>query len=285
MQFYTGNAPARKGAKFTLESPGLAKGQALLGVPANLSGQCSDMLFGALPRLFLPPELFLNTLATGPLPVGGVLTLDERPVLAVSSRFYLPLDGDAHSMPALSLAALDDLPPGTLELVPQTGGPALAWVTVSDKGAVGAREDASGPAVAGMAGAALSLRCSNGYVVPDEVHRLRSLVLDLALTQGYDLIITSGGTGLTPRDITPEALLPLVEKRLHGLEQAMLQASLAVTPRGALSRPVCGSIGSSLLVTLPGSLKAVRENLAAVLGALGHGLEKLQGCASDCGRH
>lgn len=275
MRLNTDLAPVRRGEALNLESPGLKKGRTLIVSPFSLDGP--------EPCAALPPELFLNSLSTGPLPVGAVLALDSRPLLAVLSRFYLPRAGDAHSAPCLRLVALDDVPAGPLSLRPQISGPALAWVTVSDKGAVGLREDASGPAIAAALESAVRLRCANGYIVPDDIHRLRSLVLDLALTQGYDFIITSGGTGLTPRDITPEALAPIIEKRLPGLEQAMMQGSLAVTPRGALSRAVCGSVGSSLLITLPGSVKAVRENLSAILSALEHGLEKLQGSPADCG--
>lgn len=275
MRLNTDLAPVRQGEAIVLEFPGLKKGDTLIASPFRLNGP--------EPCAVLPPQIFLDSLATGPLPVGMTLALDSRPLLSVLSRFYLPQDADAHSAPCLRLLALNDVPAGPLRLVPQSGGPALAWVTVSDKGAVGLREDASGPAIAAALESAMRLRCANGYIVPDDIYRLRSLVLDLALTQGYDFIITSGGTGLTPRDITPEALLPLIEKRLPGLEQAMMQASLAATPRGALSRAVCGSVGASLLVTMPGSAKAVHENIQAVLGALGHGLEKLQGSPVDCG--
>lgn len=263
-----------RGDPIQAESTGARKNQILLAGPV-----ASPYI-----QMFMPPEVFIPALATAPLAVGTALFHKDKPLLAVVSRHYIPLNGETHSVPCLRLRALDDLPEGSLELVPQRSGPALAWVTVSDKGAVGLRTDESGPAIAGMVSGAMHLRCHNGYIVPDDAHRLRSLVADLALAQGYDLVITSGGTGLTPRDITPEALAPLIEKRLSGLEQAMLQSSLSVTPRGALSRPLCGSIGASLLVALPGSTKAVRENLAAVLGALGHGLEKLQGSLVDCGR-
>ena len=108
--------------------------------------------------------------------------------------------------------------------------------------------------------------------------------LELALGQGYDLILTSGGTGLAPRDTTPEALLPIFERRLPGFEQAMMQASLAKTPTAAISRAVAGTLGRTIVITLPGSRKAVSENLAAILPALGHALEKLHGDPSDCGK-
>lgn len=272
--------PLWQGESLVLESPGLKKGQILLALPALPALARPE---GALCAT-LPPALFLNSLPSGPLSAGTTLLLDGRPVLAVLSRGFLEQADDAHSQPCLRLLALEDLPPGPLGLLPSRGGPALAWVTVSDKGCLGQRQDESGPALAGLCAAALPLRCASGFIVPDEIHRLRSLVTDLALNQGYDLIITTGGTGLTPRDITPEALLPLIEKRLAGLEQAMLAKSLSITPRGALARPLCGSLGQSLLLTLPGSLKAVRENLEAVLPVLGHGLEKLQGSTDDCGR-
>ena len=269
----TAETAAWRGEPLRAESAGARKNQILLSGPV-----ASPYI-----QLFMLPEAFLPSLATGPLAVGTVLAHNGNPVLAVVSRHYLPLDGETHSVPCLRLRALEDLPEGSLKLVPQRSGPALAWVTVSDKGTVGLRKDESGPEIARIMSEAMPLRCHNGYIVPDDIYRMRSLVADLAMTQGYDFIITSGGTGLTTRDITPEALAPLVEKRLSGLEQAMLQCSLAVTPRGALSRPLCGSIGKSLLVTLPGSSKAVRENLGAILGALGHGLEKLQDSPVDCG--
>lgn len=284
MRLFTDKKITWQGEPFTLNSPGLKKGEMLPALPdfsAALPGAPS-------PCLALSPPLFTNSLADGPLSAGTLLAPEggaKPPLLAVLSRGYLTSLSEAHSAPCLRLLALDDVPQGRLSLTPRRSGPAVAWVTVSDKGSVGLREDKSGPAIAELAEQSLEPRCLRGFILPDEIHRLRALVADLALTQGYDLIITSGGTGLTPRDITPEALLPLIEKRLPGLEQAMMQSSLAVTPRGALSRAVCGSIGSSLLVTLPGSTKAVRENLQAVLGALAHGLEKLQGSGADCGRH
>ena len=130
----------------------------------------------------------------------------------------------------------------------------------------------------------LAARHEQGFMIPDDPQALRALVMELALGQGYDLILTSGGTGLAPRDTTPEALLPLFERRLPGFEQAMMQASLAKTPTAAVSRAVAGTLGRTIVITLPGSRKAVSENLAAILPALGHALEKLHGDPSDCGK-
>jgi molybdenum cofactor synthesis domain-containing protein len=119
-------------------------------------------------------------------------------------------------------------------------------------------------------------------VLPDEERRIRALLTHLALEDGFDLICTTGGTGVAPRDVTPEATLSVIEKRMAGFERAMTAASLAKTPRAAVSRAVCGTLGGALILNLPGSPKAVRECLAAVLPAVAHTIEKLQGDPADC---
>ena len=108
--------------------------------------------------------------------------------------------------------------------------------------------------------------------------------MELSLGQGYDLLLTTGGTGLSPRDATPETLLPLLERRLPGFEQVILAAGLHKTAHAALSRTVAGTLGRTLVLALPGSRRAVEESLAAVLPALPHALEKLHGDMRDCGR-
>lgn len=159
----------------------------------------------------------------------------------------------------------------------------LAWITLSDKGAAGLRADESGPLMASLVREKIPLSLERGFLLPDEPHALRALVMELALGQGFDLILTSGGTGLSPRDTTPEALLPLFDRRLPGFERAMTAASLAKTPAAALSRGVAGTLDRSIVLTLPGSKKAVAENLEAVLPAMGHALDKLHGDPADCG--
>lgn len=117
-------------------------------------------------------------------------------------------------------------------------GYAVAVVTLSDKGYAGQREDRSGPALQEALRAALPLCHEQRFLLPDEPAALRALVLELAVGQGYDLIVSTGGTGLAPRDLTPEALLPVLDRRVPGFEQAMMQASLAKTPaRCPVPRP------------------------------------------------
>ena len=127
-----------------------------------------------------------------------------------------------------------------------------------------------------------ALCLTQGHILPDEPGELKALLVDLALTQGFDLVVTTGGTGLSPRDSTPEATLAVVEKRLPGFETAMLMASLAKTHHAMLSRAVAGTLGQAIVVNVPGSPKAVRETLAAILPAIPHGLDKLRGDPADC---
>jgi len=157
-----------------------------------------------------------------------------------------------------------------------------AVITVSDKASRGERVDTSGPALCDM------LK-SSGYqvaytaVVPDERDAIKAELCRCADGMGIALVLTTGGTGFSPRDITPEATLEVVERRTPGIPEAMRAESLRITPKGCLSRSVAGIRGRSLIVNLPGSEKAARENLAAVLGALGHGLDMLCSAGSaDC---
>lgn len=156
-----------------------------------------------------------------------------------------------------------------------------AVVTVSDRSSAGLREDAAGPAVAEMlsnAGYSVTARA----LVPDEQDQIEQVLRDLADRQGIALIVTTGGTGFSPRDVTPEATLAVCERRADGIPEAMRAASLAITKRAMLSRCVAGIRGRSLIVNVPGSPKAARENLAAVLDTLAHGLQMLRGGPADC---
>ena len=151
-----------------------------------------------------------------------------------------------------------------------------AVVTVSDRSARGERPDASGPVVAAMLEqAGYQVLCTR--LVPDEQPQIEAVLCQLSDQQGADLVVTTGGTGFAPRDVTPEATIAVCQRMTPGIPEAMRYASMAVTPRAMLSRAQAGIRGKTLIVNLPGSPKAARENLEAVLPALAHGLEMLSG--------
>ncbi len=215
----------------------------------------------------------------------GTVYLDGagEPAVQVMGSYFWP-DSSGLYRAAMSCRALRAclFPDGETRLAPTLSGTSLAWITLSDKGAAGKRTDESGPLIASMLAERVPVSVVRGQVIPDDADLLRTLLTDLALNQGFDLVVTTGGTGLGPRDFTPEATRTVIDKRLPGFEAAMLAASLAKTPHGAISRAVAGTLGSSIVINLPGSPKAVRENFAAVLPAVRHALDKLQGDPSDC---
>lgn len=155
-------------------------------------------------------------------------------------------------------------------------------LTLSDKGARGERMDTSGPMLC-------ALLEGEGYVracyrvLPDQQGEIENCLRQWADTERIALILTTGGTGMAPTDVTPEATLAVVERLVPGIAEAMRQASLGQTVHAVLSRGVAGIRGSSLIINLPGSEKAARENILAVLPALRHGLDKLRGDTADCG--
>ncbi len=207
-------------------------------------------------------------------------------LFTVVGRVFLPFNSASleynHSVIAPLVRANTTLKAQKMELTPQRENLALAWITLSDKGAAGERVDSSGPTIETIIQENLQLNHSQGFILPDEAYALRALLTELSLGQGYDIICTTGGTGLSPRDITPEATLAVIDKRLPGFEQCMMQTSLSKTPHAVLSRAVVGIIGQSICLNLPGSRKAVDENLRAVVPALKHALDKLHGDTTDC---
>lgn len=154
-------------------------------------------------------------------------------------------------------------------------------LTVSDKGARGEREDKSGDAVRELLGLA-GIETTGCRVVPDELDEIKRALVEWS-DEGLDLIVTTGGTGFSARDVTPEATLAVIEKSAPGISEAMRLAGLESTPKAMLSRGVSGIRGRTLIINLPGSEKGVRESLEAILPALPHGLEVLTGKASECG--
>lgn len=149
-----------------------------------------------------------------------------------------------------------------------------AVITVSDMGSRGLRQDTSGPAVRAMLEEA-GFSVAHTAILPDEMEQISAELRDCADRRRIDLIVTTGGTGLSPRDVTPEATRAVLEREIPAIPVAMWVEGLKVTPRAMLSRAVAGIRGSSLLLNLPGSEKAAWENLAAVIGALEHGLHMI----------
>ncbi len=158
----------------------------------------------------------------------------------------------------------------------------VAILTISDRSAAGARQDESGEVIRAMVTAELDAEIVAYLVVPDEPPAIEEALRTWADRREADLVLTTGGTGLAPRDITPEATRAVLEREVPGIPEAMRAASLAKTPFAMLSRMVAGTRGQTLIINLPGSPKAVRENLAVVLPALPHALEKLLGDPNDC---
>ncbi|MBU0495359.1 MAG: MogA/MoaB family molybdenum cofactor biosynthesis protein [Chloroflexi bacterium] len=157
-------------------------------------------------------------------------------------------------------------------------------LTVSDRSARGEREDASGPLLAQLAQERLGAQVTLTAIVPDERAEIATILRRWADEDRLDLVLTTGGTGLAPRDVTPEATRDVIERETPGLAEAMRAASLRVTPHAMLSRAVAGIRGRCLIVNLPGSPKAVRENLDTIAPALPHGLALLQE-APDADQH
>lgn len=157
----------------------------------------------------------------------------------------------------------------------------IAVITVSDKGARGERVDESGPAIRELVKALGDVVVYQ--VLPDDLDILKETMINISDREKVDLILTTGGTGLSPRDNTPEATRAVIEREVPGLAEAMRMESMKKTNRAMLSRAVAGVRHRTLIINLPGSVKAVRECLEVILPALPHGLEILTGRGGECG--
>ena len=150
----------------------------------------------------------------------------------------------------------------------------VAVITVSDLGSQGKRVDTSGPAVCKMVEEA-GFQVVHTEIVPDEQEKIKNAIITYADEKKIPLILTTGGTGLSPRDVTPEATLAVLDREIRAIPVAMWFEGLKITPRAMLSRAVAGTRGTSLIINLPGSEKAAKENLSAVLGALEHAMHMI----------
>lgn len=154
-------------------------------------------------------------------------------------------------------------------------------LTLSDKGARGEREDLSGVEIKRLV-ADIPAEVKAYEVIPDEKFLIKDKLIEYADDLGLDVIITTGGTGVSPRDVTPDATLEVIDKEIPGMAEVMRFESLKKTPRAMISRAVVGLRGRTLIINLPGSPKGVRENLSAILPAISHAVEKIKGDPSEC---
>jgi len=154
-------------------------------------------------------------------------------------------------------------------------------LTMSDKGARGDRTDESGKIAANMLKVE-GFDLVKKDIVPDKIKNITDTLIDWCDNKGLSLIVTSGGTGLSPTDVTPQAMKQIIDFEVPGIAEAMRAASLKKTPHAMISRAMAGVRKQCLIINLPGSPKGVRENLEAVLPALKHGLSKLSGDPTDC---
>jgi molybdopterin adenylyltransferase len=156
-------------------------------------------------------------------------------------------------------------------------------LTISDKGSRGERVDESGKAAAEMLKDA-GFDSIMTKIVPDNIRQIADTLIDWADIEKLSLIITSGGTGLSPTDLTPQAMKEVIDYEVPGIAEAMRAESLKQTAHAMLSRAIAGVRGRCLIINLPGSPRGVQENLSVVLPALKHGLSKLAGDTTDCAR-
>jgi len=155
----------------------------------------------------------------------------------------------------------------------------VAIITVSDKGSKGEREDLSGKVIEEMLPWA---EIVSYKIVPDEKEEIKKAIIEA--TSSADLIFTNGGTGLHPRDVTPEATREVIEKEVLGIAEAIRWEGYKKTKKAILSRAIAGIRGKTLIINLPGSPKAVKESLEVILDALPHAIDKIKGDPSECGR-
>jgi molybdopterin adenylyltransferase len=156
----------------------------------------------------------------------------------------------------------------------------IAIITVSDRSSQGVRDDLSGPEIKKWA-VSRDYEVVSETIVPDETGRIKEKLIEFS-DAGCDLILTTGGTGFAPRDVTPEATKAVIERETPGFAEAMRAKSLAITPHAMLSRAASGIRKQSIIINLPGSPKAVRENLAFIEKAIPHAVKLLKGKVVDC---
>lgn len=245
-----------------------------------------DVTYGSFAENITTEGIELNR-----LPIGTLLKIGDECILSVSQ-----IGKECHTRCAIYHQAGDCVMPkegifayvlkgGTIkpgDLIEEIDGFTAAVLTISDKGAKGERVDTAGPKIQTIL-AGLGICTIESAIVPDELNDIQNILRDW-IEAKVDLIITSGGTGISPRDITPEATSPLIEKQVPGIMEAIRNKTGEITKRAYLSRGIAGVSKNSLIINLPGSEKAVTESLEVISEFLIHGLETLNGKKHDCGR-
>ncbi|MCG6536662.1 MAG: MogA/MoaB family molybdenum cofactor biosynthesis protein [Syntrophales bacterium LBB04] len=154
-------------------------------------------------------------------------------------------------------------------------------ITVSDRGSRGERVDTSGPEITAMLEKA-GMEIVGRRIIPDEKAQIRQMLIDWSDGGNADLILTTGGTGVSPRDVTPDATREVIDREIPGMAEAMRRHSAATTPHAMISRAMAGIRGRTLIINLPGSPRGAMENLSVLIPALAHALEKIKGDQRDC---
>jgi len=267
----------------------------------SLLGQADIELFKQAGRLALAPGAFaenmvLSGIDLASLGLGSQLRLGKEALLTITQlgkrchhRCAIHDQTGDCIMPRLGLFARV-LASGSVavgdpvQIVQHVDRAAFQVVvlTLSDRGSRGEIEDTAGPASAELVKGAMPAHVYRMEILPDDRSQLAARLCHYADGHSIDLILAVGGTGFSPRDVTPEAVRDVVERATPGLDEAMRMASRATTPWAMLSRAYSGIRGQTLIISLPGSLRAASENLRAILPALPHGLTKLRGDRSDC---
>jgi molybdopterin adenylyltransferase len=160
----------------------------------------------------------------------------------------------------------------------------FAVITLSDRCSRGDREDLSGPLIVKTLTMNLSAHCTHQILIPDNPEQLSHHLVTLSDDQRCDLILTTGGTGLAPTDITPETTKIIIDKEIPGIAEAIRHKGLAITPHSMLSRGISGQRKHTLIINLSGSPKAVTEQLEVIIPILPHAIETIRGDATDCAR-
>jgi len=226
------------------------------------------------------------------LPIGSCLTVGDA-VFVISQKGKI-----CHHRCAIFFQAGDCIMPkegifgevlssGTLRTgdlieVKDKEGLSIAIITLSDKGSRGERVDETGPALRDFVTKTFKTSFIRNVVIPDDEEKLSEHLNDFSEMQGYDLILTNGSTGVSPRDIAPDVTKRLLDKELPGFGEAMRMSSFQKTPHAIISRAICGFISDSLVINLPGSPKGALENLQVIAPAIEHAVAKKQGDTADC---